>query len=50
MRDEVKQFFTAHRAAGAERALQQSLERMDNCIQFQQLQGGNFEKWRQRGQ
>jgi aminopeptidase N len=50
MRDEVKQFFSTHRAPGAERALQQSLERMNNCIEFKQLQGANFEKWLQQGQ
>jgi aminopeptidase N len=50
MRDEVKQFFAAHRAPGAERALQQSLERMNNCIEFKQLQGANFQKWLEQGQ
>jgi aminopeptidase N len=50
MRDEVKQFFAAHRAPGAERALQQSLERMNNCIEFKQLQGANLEKWLQHQQ
>jgi aminopeptidase N/puromycin-sensitive aminopeptidase len=50
MRDDVKQFFTTHRAPGAERALRQSLEQMNNCIEFKQLQGANFEKWLQNGQ
>jgi aminopeptidase N len=45
LRDEVKQFFATHRAPGAERALQQSLERMSNCIEFKQVQGKNFEEW-----
>jgi aminopeptidase N len=45
MRDEVKQFFASHRAPGAERALQQSLERAGNCIDFKQAQGANMEKW-----
>ena len=51
MHDDVKQFFATHRAPGAERALQQSLERMNNCIEFKQTQGQNFEKWlSQQGQ
>ena len=44
-RDDVKQFFATHRAPGAERALQQSLERMQSCIEFKQAQGENLEKW-----
>jgi len=43
-RDEIKQFFTSHRAPGAERALQQSLERIAACVQFKQLQGPNMQK------
>lgn len=51
MRDDVKQFFATHRAPGAERALQQSLERMNNCIDFKQEQSANLEKWlQQQGQ
>ncbi len=45
MRDDVKKFFTDHRAPGAERALQQSLERMNNCIEFKQLQQTNMQQW-----
>jgi len=36
------------RAPGAERALQQSLERMTNCIEFKQLQGDNMQTWLQQ--
>jgi aminopeptidase N len=43
--DEIKQFFATHRAPGAERALQQSLERITNCIEFKQLQGNNLRKF-----
>ncbi len=43
-RDEIKQFFTAHRAPGAERALQQSLERITTCVEFKKLQGDNMRK------
>jgi aminopeptidase N/puromycin-sensitive aminopeptidase len=43
-RDEIKQFFASHRAPGAERALQQSLERISACVEFKQLQGPNMQK------
>jgi aminopeptidase N/puromycin-sensitive aminopeptidase len=42
--DEIQQFFAAHHAPGAERALQQSLERITNCVEFKQLQGDNMQK------
>ncbi|HSM86295.1 MAG TPA: ERAP1-like C-terminal domain-containing protein, partial [Candidatus Limnocylindrales bacterium] len=44
-RDDVRQFFAGHRAPGAERAVQQSLERISGCMEFKQLQQGNMEKW-----
>jgi aminopeptidase N/puromycin-sensitive aminopeptidase len=45
LRDDVQQFFTAHRAPGAERTVRQSLERMNNCIEFKQLQEPEMQKW-----
>jgi aminopeptidase N/puromycin-sensitive aminopeptidase len=45
MREDVKKFFADHRAPGAERALQQSLERMNNCIEFKELQQDNMQQW-----
>jgi aminopeptidase N len=42
---DVKQFFSAHRVPGAERALQQSLEQMNNCIEFKQTQQKNMDQW-----
>lgn len=47
MRDDIRQFFTNHRAPGAERALQQSLERISTCVEFKQLQGENMQKFLQ---
>jgi len=41
----VKQFFAAHKAPGAERAVQQSLERMEGCIQFQRMQQPSMNVW-----
>jgi aminopeptidase N len=48
--DEIKQFFAAHRAPGAERALQQSLERITTCVEFKQLQSDNMQKFLQQAQ
>jgi len=45
MRDDVKQFFTNHPAPGAQRTVQQSLERIDGCIDFRRRQGSNFQNW-----
>lgn len=44
-KNDVKQFFATHRAPGAERALRESLDAMDNCMEFKQLQQANMEKW-----
>ena len=49
-RDEIKQFFKDHRAPGAERALQQSLERITTCVDFKQLQSDNMQKFLQQTQ
>ncbi|HEY1528157.1 MAG TPA: M1 family metallopeptidase [Candidatus Angelobacter sp.] len=48
MRDDIKQFFTDHRAPGAERALQQSVERITSCVEFKQRQGANMQKFLQQ--
>jgi aminopeptidase N/puromycin-sensitive aminopeptidase len=44
-KQDVKHFFANHHAPGAEKALQQSLEAMDSCIEFRQLQQTSMEKW-----
>jgi hypothetical protein len=44
-RQDVKQFFSAHPVPGAEHALQQSLEQMNNCIEFKQIQQKNMDQW-----
>lgn len=43
--DEIKQFFADHRAPGAERAVQQSLQRITTCVEFKQLQAENMQKF-----
>jgi aminopeptidase N len=50
MRDDIQKFFTDHRAPGAERALRQSLERINSCIEFKQQQGANMQKFLQASQ
>jgi aminopeptidase N len=45
VRDDVQQFFATHRATGAERTLQQSLERIDSCLKFKQLQQKSLAEW-----
>ena len=45
MRDNVKQFFANHPAPGAQRAVQQSVERIDGCVDFQRRQGESFKNW-----
>jgi puromycin-sensitive aminopeptidase len=44
-RTDVEQFFQQHRAPGAERTVSQSLERIDNCIEFKTMQQQNMESW-----
>ncbi len=46
-RADVAQFFQQHPAPGAQRTVSQSLERIDNCIEFQKLQQQNMNSWLQ---
>ncbi len=45
MHDDVQQFFSTHKAPGAERAVQQSLERIEACIQFKKDQQASMAGW-----
>ena len=45
MRDDIQQFFSDHPAPGAQRAVRQSLERINNCIEFKNRQGESLEQW-----
>jgi aminopeptidase N/puromycin-sensitive aminopeptidase len=45
MRDDVQQFFSTHPAIGAERTLRLSLERIDTCLKFKQLQQPSMTEW-----
>ena len=45
MRDDIEQFFGTHPAPGAERAVQQSLERIDSCIDFKHAQASALHEW-----
>ena len=50
MRDDIQQFFTSHHAPGAERAVRQSLERINSCIEFKEMQSENMQKFLQSSQ
>jgi aminopeptidase N/puromycin-sensitive aminopeptidase len=47
MRDEVKDFFTTHQAPASERALKQSLERINYCVDLKAQQGTQLASWLQ---
>ncbi len=44
-RADVAQFFREHPAPGAQRTVNQTLERIDNCIEFKKLQQQNMDSW-----
>ena len=43
--DDVQNFFSSHPAPGAERAVQQSLERIDECLRFKKAQEASLQQW-----
>lgn len=45
MRDDVRKFFSDHPAPGAERAVKQSLERIDDCLAFRNKQSQSLQQW-----
>lgn len=47
MRDEVKDFFSTHHEPTGERALKQSVERMNYCVDLKAQQGGELSSWLQ---
>jgi aminopeptidase N/puromycin-sensitive aminopeptidase len=44
-RDDVKDFFTAHKVPSADRALKHSIETINGCIELRQLQQSNLDQW-----
>ncbi len=44
-REQVQEFFTAHRVASAERGLQQSLERISDCADLKSQQSPQLAQW-----
>jgi aminopeptidase N/puromycin-sensitive aminopeptidase len=44
-RDDVKSFFTEHKVAAADRALKQTVERIDGCIELRSLQEPKLKVW-----
>ena len=45
MRDQVTEFFNAHKVAGAERTYRQSIERINNCIDLKSQQEPQLASW-----
>ena len=45
MRDQVTDFFAAHKVAAAERTYKQSLERIDNCVELKAEQENKLASW-----
>jgi aminopeptidase N/puromycin-sensitive aminopeptidase len=44
-RADVQQFFAAHKVASADQAMKHSVERINGCIEFRELQQANLNKW-----
>jgi aminopeptidase N len=45
MRDQVTEFFTAHKVAAAERTYKQSIERINNCVSLKTAQEPQLAAW-----
>jgi aminopeptidase N/puromycin-sensitive aminopeptidase len=45
MRNQVTEFFTAHKVAAAERTYKQSIERINNCVDFKAQQQSQLASW-----
>ncbi|MGH9494574.1 MAG: M1 family metallopeptidase [Candidatus Sulfotelmatobacter sp.] len=45
MRDQVTEFFTAHKVAAAERTYKQSIERINNCVDLKSQQETQLASW-----
>ena len=45
LRDEVKDFFSAHKVAAAERSFGQSMERINNCVDLKSQQSSQLASW-----
>ena len=44
-RDDVRQFFESHKVASADQAMKHSVERINGCIEFRELQQAKLAKW-----
>ena len=45
MRDQVTDFFSAHKIAAAERTFRQSIERINNCVDLKSQQEPQLSSW-----
>jgi len=48
LRDDVKQFFSTHKAPSSDRALRQSIERMNNCVAMREQSAEHLNSWLSR--
>jgi aminopeptidase N/puromycin-sensitive aminopeptidase len=44
-REDVKQFFAAHKVAASDKSLQHAIERIDGCIELRSLQEPKLKEW-----
>jgi aminopeptidase N len=44
-REDVQQFFAEHKVASADQAMKHSVERINGCIEFRDLQQANLNRW-----
>jgi hypothetical protein len=45
LRDQVNDFFSAHKVAAAERSFRQSMERINNCVDLKSQQSNQLASW-----
>jgi len=45
LRDQVTDFFSTHKVAGAERSFKQTVERIDNCVDLKSQQSNQLASW-----
>jgi hypothetical protein len=44
-REDIQSFFARHKVSAAERALEQTIERINNCIELKEKQAGVLGQW-----
>ncbi|KAA6464888.1 M1 family metallopeptidase [Acidobacteria bacterium AB60] len=44
-REQIEQFFSAHKVASADQAAKHAVERINGCMELRKLQGPNLDRW-----